>query len=143
MAGIAHATLVIECDIKSGTMITAKLATDYNRDVLAVPGSIFSETSNGTNMLLRMGATPITSAKDILEALHIEPRDSATQQTDNIADLLANDHERTLYAMLHEPHDKHDLIRKSGLPAFKATITLSSLELKGLIKESGGMMRRT
>ncbi len=142
MAGMAHATLVIECDIKSGTMITAKLATEYNRDVLAVPGSIFSETSNGTNMLIKMGATPITSAKDILQALHITPRDSDEREQDTIEDLLSNEQERMIYAILREPHDKHELIRKSELPTFKAIIVLSSLELKGLIKESGGIVRR-
>lgn len=143
MAGMAHATLVIECDIKSGTMITAKLATEYNRDVLAVPGSILSETSNGTNMLIRMGATPITCAHDILEALRITPRETDTEQHERAEDLLSSDEERIIYAILREPHDKHELIRKSELQTFKAIITLSSLELKGLIKESGGMIRRT
>lgn len=69
MAGMARATLVIEAEHKSGTRITAKLATDYNRDVLAVPGSIFSPTSEGTNELIRLGATPITCSADIIEAL--------------------------------------------------------------------------
>lgn len=141
MAGIAHATLVIECDIESGTMITAKLAMDYNRDVLAVPGSIFSDASRGTNYLIRDGATPIVTAQHILEALHINP-DNQQEKQNSAEELLSNDDERVVYALLRQPHDKHDLLRKSGLPIFKATIVLSSLELKGLIKESGGEIRR-
>ena len=70
MAGLSHAVLVIEEEEKSGTLITARLATDYNRDVLTLPGSIFSKSSNGTNMLLRMGATPIRHSADILEERH-------------------------------------------------------------------------
>jgi DNA processing protein len=69
MAGISRAVLIIEAEEKSGTLITARLATEYNRDVLAVPGSIFSATSAGTNFLLRQGATPITCANDLLQAL--------------------------------------------------------------------------
>ena len=67
MAGIAHATLVIEAENTSGTRITARLATDYNREVFAVPGSIFSPASEGTNELIREGATPVTRAEDILD----------------------------------------------------------------------------
>lgn len=69
MAGISKAVLVIEAEEKSGTLITARMATDYNRDVLAVPGSIFSSTSIGTNKLLALGATPVTSSIDILDVL--------------------------------------------------------------------------
>src|SRR5574344_927429 len=57
MAGISHAVLVIEAETKSGTLITSKFATEYNRDVLTVPGSIFSKNSEGPNMLIRLGAT--------------------------------------------------------------------------------------
>lgn len=142
MAGISHATLVIECDIESGTMITAKLAMDYNRDVLAVPGSIFSDASRGTNYLIRDGATPVVTAQHILEALHITPHSETLAAEENIEDLLSNNNERSIYALLRQPHDKHELIRKSGLKTFQATVVLSSLELKGLIKESGGEIRR-
>src|SRR3989339_1250495 len=67
MAGLSDAVMVIEAEIKSGTLITSRLATDYNRDVFAVPGSIFSPNSSGPNMLIRLGATPVTSSADILE----------------------------------------------------------------------------
>ncbi len=72
MAGLSHATLVIEGEIDSGTLITARLALEYNREVLAVPGSIFSKTSDGPLSLIKNGATPITSVDDLLIALKLK-----------------------------------------------------------------------
>lgn len=69
MAGMSRATLLIEAGEKSGTLITAYLALDYNRDVLVVPGNIFSPLSVGLHRLLRDGAAPVSSSADILEAL--------------------------------------------------------------------------
>ncbi|MEA3398962.1 MAG: DNA-processing protein DprA [Patescibacteria group bacterium] len=69
MAGISKAVLIIEAQEKSGTLITARMAVDYNRDVLVVPGSILSNNSSGNNKLIQQGATPITCSEDILEAL--------------------------------------------------------------------------
>lgn len=71
MVGLSDAVLIIEGEQKSGTMISARLGTEYNRDVLSVPGSIYSSHSDGPNSLLRLGATPVTSSEDILEALHL------------------------------------------------------------------------
>jgi DNA processing protein len=72
VAGISRATLLIEAAEKSGTLITARMASDYNRELLVVPGNIFSETSVGVHQFLKLGATPVTSAADILDALQIE-----------------------------------------------------------------------
>ncbi len=71
MAGMSQATLIIEAERKSGTLITARLALDYNRDVMTVPGSIFSALSTGPHYLIRNGAHPVTSPDDILELLHL------------------------------------------------------------------------
>jgi len=80
MAGISKAVLIIEAEERSGTLITARLTTEYNRDLLVVPGSIYSPNSKGTNRLLRAGATPITCAEDVLEALGFElPKDKEKQ----------------------------------------------------------------
>src|SRR5581483_11593908 len=62
MAGLCRGVIIIESSLKSGTLITARLALDYNRDVFAVPGSIFSENSSGPHSLLSQGAAPVTSA---------------------------------------------------------------------------------
>ncbi|MBX2866739.1 DNA-processing protein DprA [Candidatus Kaiserbacteria bacterium] len=72
MAGLSHAVLIIEAEEKSGTLITARMAADYNRDVLVVPGDIFSKNSHGTHQFLKLGATPVTCADDILDALSFD-----------------------------------------------------------------------
>ena len=72
MAGLCKATLLIEAGPKSGTLITARMAVDYNRELLAVPGSIFSKNSYGTHQFLKLGATMVTEASDILAVLNIE-----------------------------------------------------------------------
>jgi DNA processing protein len=72
MAGLSDAVLVIEAEEKSGTLITSRLATDYNREVLTIPGSIFSSNSKGPHMLIRLGATPITCVEDILEVFGLD-----------------------------------------------------------------------
>lgn len=69
MAGISKATLVIEAAERSGTLITANLAVEYNRDLMAVPGSVFSVSSKGTNRLIHDGATPVTCSEDLIENL--------------------------------------------------------------------------
>lgn len=69
MAGISHAVLIIEGSEHSGTMITAKLATDYNRDVLTVPGDILNDGSKGPNDLIKDGAIPVSDSTDILRTL--------------------------------------------------------------------------
>src|SRR3990167_2571253 len=87
MAGISKATLIIEAEERSGTLITARLTTEYNRDLLVVPGSIFSPNSKGTNKLLRLGATPVNSSEDVLEALGFEPKKDEDKQTKLFKDL--------------------------------------------------------
>lgn len=139
MAGLCRALLVIEAEEKSGTLITARLATEYNRDVLTVPGSIFSASSVGANNLIRQGATPITSAADILQALGFEPNDEITKRTD-LADCTSE--ELALLEILNEPLSKDEIIRRSERPAHEIQMTLSLMEIKGLIKEELGEVRR-
>lgn len=138
MAGLGRATLIIEATHKSGSRITTKLATDYNRDVLAVPGEIFNELAEGPNELIRLGATPITSSRDILEALgfHVAetpPLDLFSQCTDDEAAILK---------LLTSPKPRGDIIRESGLPTHRANILISQMEIKGLVKDTNGELRR-
>ena len=72
VAGLAAATVVVEARERSGALITADLALEEGREVLAVPGEITSSLSAGTNALLRLGATPLTAAADVLETFGIE-----------------------------------------------------------------------
>src|SRR3990167_6356125 len=74
MAGMCHATIVIEAERKSGTLITSRLATEYNREVGAVPGPATSPTSDGPHMLIRLGAALIRDARDVVELLDLEKR---------------------------------------------------------------------
>lgn len=135
MAGMSHAVLIIQGAQKSGTMITARLATEYNRDVLAVPGPITAPASVGTNWLIRDGAIPITSSEDILEALHLDQ-----QQTTNDQQRFENlsESEQKVVGLLQEPLSRDELIRQLNMKTHEANTLLSAMEIKGLIKESLG-----
>lgn len=139
MAGISKATLIVEAEEKSGTLITARLTTEYNRDLLAVPGSIFSSNSKGTNKLLRHGATPITCSEDVLEALGFELPKDEEKQAKLFLDLLPE--EKIVVNLLHEPTPRDDLIRALKVPTPTANALLSVMEIKGLIKEELGEIR--
>ena len=137
MAGLSDAVLIIEAEIKSGTLITSKMATEYNRDVLAVPGPIFSSTSEGPHMLIRLGATPITSSAQLLEALGFKARNGEESGTArNYSD--CSPEELKIIELLKNPQTRDDLIQNLKLPASKVNTTLSILELKGLIREFMG-----
>jgi DNA processing protein len=143
MAGMSRATLVIEAEQKSGTLITSKLATDYNRDVLAVPGNIMSPTSRGTNMLIRMGATPITKSEDILEALGYDVHSTDKAEHARQSALFdCSPEEKNILEVLREPMTRDDICEAVHKPMYEVNITLSVMELKGLIKEEYGEVRR-
>jgi DNA processing protein len=139
MAGISKAVLVVEAEDRSGTLITARLATEYNRDVLAIPGSIFSPNSKGTNRLIRQGATPVTCPEDILEALGFEQKKNEEYQTQLLGDLSPE--EKKVLTLLREPILRDDLIRAIKMPIAAANSLLSVMEIKGLIKEELGEIR--
>lgn len=136
MAGLAHAVLIIEASERSGTLITARLATEYNRDVLALPGPITHVNAYGPNMLIRLGATPITSSADILEALGI-----ARDRTSVSSDQLEPDEARVM-ELLAQPLPREDLIYALNLSISQANVLLSRMELAGHIVDHNGMMQR-
>jgi DNA processing protein len=138
MAGMSVATLVIEARHKSGTRITAKLATEYGRDVLAVPGNIFSEHSEGPNELIRLGAVPVTSSREILEVLGFHVTE--TPMMDLFSQCTPD--EQLVLEQLTSPMMRGELVRAIKLPIHKANILLSQMEMKGMIRESDGMVRR-
>lgn len=139
MAALGKATLIIEAGEKSGTLITARLALDYNREVLAVPGSIFNFGSKGTNELIRQGATPVTRSEHILEALGFESPSNNGQQK-LFVDLTDNE-QKIIEILQIEPLPRDELIMESGLAAADFNQTLAVLEIKGLIKETLGEIR--
>ncbi len=132
MAGFAHAVLVIEASERSGTLITARLATEYNREVLAVPGSIFSANSYGPHLLIRNGATPIRDSADILDVFGMKKEEAKT----DVALLSAP--EQKILALVATPLSRNDLIHALDMPISQAQSLLMMMELKGLIKETLG-----
>ena len=136
MAGLSHAVLVVEAELKSGTLITSKFATEYNRDVFTVPGSIFSRTSTGPHMLIRLGATPITSSAELLETLGLELKTKNSQRQTSYAD--CSPAELKIIAALKTPLLRDELISALGMSARDTNTLLSIMEIKGLIKESMG-----
>lgn len=138
MAGMAHAVLIVEAGEKSGTLITARLAMEYNREVLTIPGNIFSQTSVGPHALIKDGATPIASVRDIIEALHLKPVE--VMHTTHHEDTTPEG--RVLLVLLDTPRERNELIRLSGLPPSEANIALSLLELQGIVREDNGIITR-
>ncbi|MEK7634968.1 MAG: DNA-processing protein DprA [Patescibacteria group bacterium] len=144
MAGMSHATLVIEAEKKSGTLITSRLATEYNRDVLALPGSIFNTTSSGPHMLIRLGATPIRDSDDILEALHLE-KIGGEDEDDEEKYFDCSEKEMLIIRLLIEPLPRDEILRQAQnrhqISIGETQTLLSLLELKGLIRETLGEIR--
>ena len=139
VAGMSRAALIAEAGEKSGTLITARLALDYNREVLAVPHELWKETGAGANRLIREGATLVRDADDILQALGFKVADAPEQMT-LPADLTAP--EAAVLGALGEAREKDALIEAAGLSAQDANIALSSLLLRGLIIERLGRIER-
>ncbi len=137
MSGISLGVLVIEGDVKSGAMITARLAVEQNRDVFAVPGSIFSPQSRGTNDLIQEGAKLVQKVEDVLEELNLTmvPQQIEMKElipaTDTEADLLRH--------ITKEPVHIDEVCRESGLPVSTVSSILAMMELKGLVRQMGPM----
>jgi DNA processing protein len=136
VAGLVDAVVVVEARERSGALITADLALEEGREVLAVPGEITAGRSKGTNALLRLGATPATSAGDVLEALGLEPEpvEPSPEPVGTAAAILE---------AIAAGADTTDLVaRQAGLSAAEAAAVLTELELAGAISVSNGVYRR-
>lgn len=138
LSGVSLGTLVVEGDHQSGAMITAKYAAEQNREIFAVPGSIFSPQSRGPIGLIRDGATPVASANDILEALNLT-RIGAQMDFGRVAPPDSPDERALMRVLTREPQHVDSVARMSGLAPSVASGTLALLELKGLVRDVGGM----
>lgn len=137
IAGISDAIVVIEAARRSGSIITADLALRENKEVLAVPGPIFSELSTGTNHLLSQGAAAATSANDILRAIGLErSAKPEAPPTDLIPDA------RDLLAALVSPLSSDDLSLSLNWPLERTLLAISILELHGLVEERLGLIHK-
>jgi DNA processing protein len=136
LSGLSLGVLVIEGDLKSGAIITARQALDQNREVFAVPGSIFSPQSRGTNAIIQRGeAKLISSVQDVLEELNLT---TAPQQIEMKELIPATDTEADILRHISkEPAHIDEVCRGSGLPASTVSSLLAMMELKGLIRQMG------
>ena len=140
MAGLSHATLVIEAQKKSGTLITSKFATEYNRDVLAVPGNVFSTLSEGPHLLIRLGATPITTAEELREALGFETKEKEGGARSAPPENLTFEESKVI-ELLSAPMARDELLDALDMEISKANVLLSMMEIKGIIIQNGGEVR--
>lgn len=136
IAGLSLGTLVIEAAESSGALITAYIALEQNREVFAVPGSLFNKNSIGTHKLIQKGAKLVTSYQDILDELNLKDVKSyvANQQV-----LPATNEEKLILENLsHDPTHVDQIIKNTQLPASLISGCLSLMEMKGVVKNSGG-----
>jgi DNA processing protein len=137
MSGLSRGTLVVEAGEGSGALITADLALEQGRDIFAVPGSIFSPASQGTNRLIQEGAKLVLSARDILEELNM----TMTVYQAPLPGLAPADATEAaiLQRLSAEPTHIDLLRRQTGLPIAVVSSTLAMMELKGLARQVGAM----
>lgn len=137
VSGLSLGVFVVEAALKSGTLITAQSALDQNREVFTVPHSIFSTTGEGCNKILKEGANLIKSADDIIDSFDIEKIESEIEIKNNIQTSL--EEELILAKLNHEPLHIDEITHTSKMPAPQVSSTLIILEMKGLVKNVGGM----
>lgn len=137
ISGLSLGTVVVEAGEGSGALITADYALEQGRDVFAVPGNIFHRGARGTNRLIQQGAKPVLAVEDILEELNL----TMISQHQEVRQIIPeNETEAQLLSHLSaEPVHIDDLQQGSGLPITVVSSTLALMELKGLIRQVGGM----
>jgi DNA processing protein len=137
MSGLSLGVLVVEAGESSGAIITANIALEQNREVFAIPGSILSPASQGTNHLIQEGAKLVRSYTDILEELNLM---AVAQQIEMKEMIPPSDTESLLLKQLSaEPTHIDEVCRLSGLPISTVSSTLAIMELKGMVKQVGAM----
>ena len=137
ISGLALAVIVVEAGDRSGALITADRALEQGRDVFAVPGSIFSRTSAGTNRLIQEGATLVQFAEDVLEALNLR---MVAQQAEAQALITEDPTEAAvLKTISHDPTHIDEIVRRMEMPVPQVSSVLALMELKGLVRQVGGM----
>jgi DNA processing protein len=137
ISGLSLAVIVVEAGETSGALITAEFAAEQGREVFAVPGNILAPQSKGTNKLIQNGALPLLTPQDLMQALnltHISEQKSARKI------LPANDVEAKLMMTLgNEPLHVDEIRSQTGLPVEKVSAALVMMELKGMVRQVGGM----
>lgn len=138
ISGLAAGVVVVEATVKSGSLITARMALEQGREVMAVPGPVFDGTHGGCHRLLKQGAVLVEGAADVLEALGLE------------ADLVAESDVpsnpvlgRVLEAVPYSISPLHDIVRLLAMPVQEVLSALVELEIEGFVETyRGGYIRR-
>jgi DNA processing protein len=137
IAGLCEAVVVVEARERSGALITADFALEEGREVFVVPGEITAALSAGTNALLKLGATPLTSPQDVFDALDIEtPEPESSVSVSPLAS-------RVLELVREVPRGADELTTCGALEAGAVSIALTELELAGLVSAADGVYRPT
>lgn len=137
IAGLTLGTIVVEAGEKSGTLITARLALEYNREVFAVPGSILSPLSQGANRLLKSGAHPVTCTQDILDILALTSHEKNSENPISQTNLSPED-THILNALSSGPLTSQELSQRTQLSPSTINTRLTLLEIQGCITDIGG-----
>jgi DNA processing protein len=137
ISGLSLAVIVVEAGATSGALITAAFAADQGREVFAVPGNINAPSSQGTNRLVRDGAHPLLDVQDVLEVLNLT---MVTEQRVARAVLPADATEARLLQVLgRQPLHVDDIRLQTGMPIEQVSAALALMELKGMVRQVGGM----
>jgi DNA processing protein len=145
ISGMSLGTLVVEATRKSGSLITARLAVEQNREVFAIPGSIHSFKSAGTHILIKQGAKLVENVQDILDELNLQRRNSGhgghgSRKSEVVRSLPPlSEMEAVVFSALSSyPVHSDELVRKLSLTSGKLMGTLLQLEVKGLVQQTAG-----
>jgi DNA processing protein len=137
ISGLSLAVIIIEAGITSGALITATFAVEQGRDVFAVPGNINAPQSKGTNQLIRDGAQPLLSPQEVLEALNLT---MVTEHRAARVVLPGDPIEARLFRILtQEPMHVDEIRLQANIPIETVSSTLAMMELKGMVRQVGGM----
>lgn len=146
ISGLSMGVLVVEAAIRSGSLITARLAMEQNREVFAIPGSIHSPVSRGCHQLIKQGATLVEDVGDIIEqlkgqlAFQFEQLSGQDSRENKVA--TTADQQRLLTTLGYEPCQLDDLLARSQWPLSQISEVLLQLELLGLVECQGGLYFR-